>query len=322
MDGLETPVQIPLRKNLTKTRSAVTVLIVTFHSRDWIGRCLDSLYDTAGELISGCHVVDNASGDGCADLIRDRYPQVRLTVQKENLGFSKGINRAAVGAAGDFLLVLNPDTILRPGALEELVKFLEHRPAAAVCGPQILGLDGKPQFQARRGFPTPLNAAAYMFGLDHLFPGNQKIAGYARRGLSFDQEMLTDVLTGACMLVRKRDFVTVGGFDEDYFLFGEDIDFCWKLRSAGREVWYVPSAVVQHAKGHSMGSAPGVAGREFYRAMRIYMNKRLEGVHGHTSLAVAKMGVRLAEWWSCRGKIRHSTKSTIANSHSEKDGID
>jgi hypothetical protein len=244
--------------------------------------------------------VDNASHDGTADLVRQTFPQVRLIANRDNAGFGRAVNAAARSAGGEFLLILNPDTVVEPGAIAELVMFLRHRLQAGACGPKVIGPDGGFRHDCRRGFPTPMNAFGYFTGLDRVFPHSRKLGGYHRRWLSPDVEVTTDCLSGSCFLVRRSVFQSVGGFDEDYFLFGEDIDLCWKVRRAGIEIWFVPAARAIHAKGASMRFAPATARREFYRSMRLFVDKRLRPYYPRVILSVVKTGVRLAERLSAR----------------------
>jgi GT2 family glycosyltransferase len=274
-------------------RACVSALIVTYESRSHIGACLESIERTAASLLAGCHIVDNCSSDGTADMLEAEFPQVDLIRNAENIGFGRAVNQAAARASGDYLLIVNPDTIIRPGTIESLVRFMDYRPGAGACGPKIVDFDGEFQYYCRRGFPTPLNSLAYLTGLDRLFPSSRRLSGYYRRDIPGDIEMITDSLAGCFMLVRREAFAHVGGFDEDYFLFGEDIDLCWKLKEAGFEVWYVPSAVAVHRKGASMSRARDVARREFYRAMKLFMDKRLTPHYSRITLAFAKMGVNL-----------------------------
>lgn len=272
-------------------RDCVSTLIVTFESGPHIGVCLESLQSTAKGWLTGSHIVDNASKDGTAELVEERYPWVRLIRNTENVGFGRAVNQAAKAATGEYLLILNPDTVISPGAVGTLVNFLDHRPVAAACGPKIVDFQGTFQYYCRRGFPTPLNALGYLSGLDRLLPSSHALGGYYRRNIPSDLEIMTDSLAGCFMMVRREAFLKVGGFDEDYFLFGEDIDLCWKLRLAGHEVWYVPSALVEHRKGASMSYARNRARREFYRSMKLFMDKRLTSHYSPVTLAIAKMGV-------------------------------
>ncbi len=279
-------------------RPCVSVIIVTYESGEHIGHCIASLKETAREWLRDIVVVDNASSDGSADLVAQSAPDVTLLRNAENLGFGRAMNQGARAASGEYLLLLNPDCTAEPRAVAELAHFLDHRSTAGACGPQMVDQHGNFQYSSRRGFPTPLNSFAYFSRLDRMFPRSHSLGGYQRRHLDPRFEVETDSLSGACMLIRADLFRSLGGFDEDYFLFGDDIDLCWKIRHAGHEVWYVPSARVVHVKGASMSKHPQVAQREFYRSMHIFIDKRLRGRYSGFSLALVKLGVAAAEGWA------------------------
>jgi GT2 family glycosyltransferase len=279
---------------MTFERPCVSVVIVTYESAVHIAGCLDSLRATASGWLADCRVVDNDSHDGTAELVAQQADWVKLLQNPENRGFGRAVNLAARDASGELLLILNPDTVIQPQAVEELVRFLDHCTPAAAAGPRLVSPHGAFQFTSRRGFPTPLNSLAYLTGVDRLFPHSQTLGGYYRRDLPPEREAATDSLSGACMMVRTDCFRSVSGFDEDYFLYGEDIDLCWKLKKAGHEIWYVPSATVVHVKGASMRRARRVARREFYRSMELFIGKRLTAQYPRAVLWATKLGVRVA----------------------------
>lgn len=292
-------------------RPCITAIIVTYNSQREIADCLRSLHATAGDWLHECLIADNASADGTADFVAAHFQSATLTRNVENLGYGRAINRIAPAARGEFLLILNPDTVVQPGAIAALATCLDHRPQAAACGPQLRSKCGAIRLESRRGFPTPAAAFGYFTGLDRVFPHSRIWARYLMPGISPALEMRTDALSGSCMLVRRDRFLDVGGFDEDYFLFGEDIDLCWKLHHAGGEIWYVPSAIVTHIKGASMRQAAALARREFYRSMRLFMRKRLRGNGSAVGLRLASLGVALASLW---GRRSHWNQRTPAPS--------
>jgi GT2 family glycosyltransferase len=275
-------------------RLCVSVIIVTYESKPHVAACLDSLYATARDWLADCQIVDNASRDSTVDFVQRNYGWARVIANAENVGYGRAINQAAATATGDYLLILNPDTVLDPHAVENLALFLDYRPQCAASGPKIVSQSGSFRVSARRGFPTPLNALGYLTGMDRLFPRSRALASYCLRGLSPDLEVAADSLSGACMMIRRRSFVDVGGFDEDYFLFGEDIDLCWKLKHSGSEIWYVPSAKLMHVKGASMKSSRQIAKREFYRSMHLFMDKRLSASYPRPVLWLTRLGVSAA----------------------------
>jgi hypothetical protein len=204
------------------------------------------------------------------------------------------VNLAAREAGSEFIMALNPDACLQPDTMNELVSLLDHRTEAGICGPRVTDPDGRFQPACRRGFPTPWNTIGYFSRLNKLFPHSRTVAGYHLQNIPTDREMQIEVLAGSCFLIRCDLFREIGGFDEDYFLYGEDVDLCWKIREAGREVWYVPAAHVTHRKGSSMHKAPALSRRAFYHSMLVYIDKRLRRRYPAPVRAVMKLGVGAA----------------------------
>jgi O-antigen biosynthesis protein len=299
-------------------KPCVSVIIVTYESRDFIDACLASVSRTCREWIAEYCVVDNASQDGTTERFSARFPGVQLIVNTENIGFGRAVNAAARKCVGEYLLILNPDTIVMPEAVAGLIQFLQYRPQAGACGPKVISPDGRFRNDSRRGFPTPLNAFGYFSGLDRIFPQSRTFGGYHRRWLSPDREVIADCLSGSCLLIRRSLFESAGGFDEDYFLFGEDIDLCWKIKQAGWETWFVPSAVVVHAKGASMRFVPLTARREFYRSMRLFIDKRLTSRYSPIMLSMAKIGIGIAAMISSRYRNSAGGDSEISARRIEK----
>jgi len=238
----------------------VSTIIVTFNSAGVIRACLDSLAADAAAGAMEVIVVDNASGDGTPALVVREYPWVRLIASRENLGYSKGVNLGIRSATGRFLFILNPDTVVRRGAVQKLVDFMERTPDAGIVGPKLVFHDGSVQLSCRRFYTftvlvmrrTPLgkifrNAGAVR---DHLM-------------LDFDHESTRQVdwLIGAAMLVRRQAVESVGLMDERFFLYFEDVDWCYRMAHKGLKVYYVADSVVEH--GYQRESAQAVINRSF-----------------------------------------------------------
>ncbi len=274
-------------------RGCVAVIIVNYNVRDLLDRALRSLHETAGTLINEIWVVDNASTDDTADFLAQRWPNVNLVVNKENRGYSQANNQGIKKSQSDYILVLNPDTEVQRGALQELVEFMDSRPQAGVCGPKIISPQGYFRPECRRGFPTPLAAFSRLFGLATLFPRSRVFGKYHLTYLEPDYEAQVDALSGACMMVRRKATENVGYFDEDYFLYGEDIDWCWRMKKAGWEVWYIPRASIIHIKGASMRRSSGRSDWFFFDAMRIFVRKHLRDKYPPPLLWLLDTGIRL-----------------------------
>lgn len=259
------------------------MVIVNHGTAALLADCLRSL---AGGGLAGLEaavwVVDNASSDDSVALLRRDFPWVRLIASDQNLGFSTANNlalRAAGFAAGNaaplpfrHALILNPDTVVPPGALGRLVADLEAEPELAVVGPRLLLPDGSLDLACRRSFPSPEVSLYRFLGLSRRFPRHPRFGRYNLTFLPEDQDADVDSVVGACMLVRGTAIRRVGLFDEVFWMYGEDLDWCMRFKQAGWRVAYRPRTVVHHVKrAASRGSAR--ARYEFQRAMWLFYRK-------------------------------------------------
>ena len=253
----------------------LSVVFLSYNTRDLTRQALSSVLAAAEGLEVEIFVVDNASADGSADVVAEEFPQVKLICNEANVGFAAGNNVALRQVAGEYVLLINTDTIVRRDALRTMVEFLDEHPEAGACGCKILDPDGTLQLDSRRGFPTPLAAFCKMSGLSRLFPKHPLIAHYHMTYLDPEQRAEVEVLSGSCMMVRKSAMDQVGLLDEDYFMYGEDIDWCYRLHQAGWKIYYVPTTEIIHFRGES---GRGVPLRILYRkshAMSIFVNKHM-----------------------------------------------
>jgi N-acetylglucosaminyl-diphospho-decaprenol L-rhamnosyltransferase len=252
---------------------SVSVVVVSYNVRDHLARCLEAVVDRGHEVV----VVDNSSTDGTPDLVRERFPSVRLIELPENRGFGAGNNAGMEVATGDWYLLLNADAWPVGDAVERLAAFGDERADAAVVGPRLLNSDGSLQ-RSVRGFPTLWRLATEYLFLRKLAPRTQAFNAFY--GARFDHESVreADWLYGACLLVRRRAAEEIGLFDEDFFLFSEETDWCYRFREAGWNVLFYPGAEVVHVGGASHG------GRMFK-----------ENVRGHLRFFAKHRGSREAE---------------------------
>ncbi|HLH26244.1 MAG TPA: glycosyltransferase family 2 protein [Chloroflexota bacterium] len=269
----------------------VGVVIVTYNSARVLGPCLESLRAQEPAVALTTVVVDNGSVDGTPELARARFPEVRLIEAPRNGGFSYGTNiglralglldgpSAASAPLCDYVLFLNADTELPAGALGELVGLLARRPEIGAVSPRLVRLDGALDQACRRGFPTPWNALCHLLGLDRRWPHSRRFGRYNLTYLPEDQPAAVDAVAGAFMLLPAAAVRQVGAWDEEYFAYGEDIDYCLRLHRAGWTVWYEPSVTVLHLKGAISQQRSLRMIAEFYRAMRVYYRKHQAGGH-------------------------------------------
>ncbi|RMH69704.1 MAG: glycosyltransferase family 2 protein [Gemmatimonadetes bacterium] len=229
----------------------VSASIVTWNSAAYIRDCLRSLLDSGPRIQLEITVVDNASSDETVSVIQREFPHIRLIQNETNLGYTRAMNQGIAGAQGDFILQLNPDTILFPGALETMVDFLQMHPEVGLVGPQLLDPDGTVQPSCRE-FPTFRTLVYEMFGLSWLFPRSPRF-GHWRMGY-FDHltSRVVDQPMGACVLIRKDVMAQIGQLDERFFMFYSDVDLCVQVQRLGYQNYFLVDAQVTHYKGVSV----------------------------------------------------------------------
>jgi N-acetylglucosaminyl-diphospho-decaprenol L-rhamnosyltransferase len=223
----------------------VSVVIVTYNALPWLERCLESVRGVQTV------VVDNDSTDGTIAFVRERFPEVRV-VEQENRGLAAGWNVGLAETAGRYVLLLNSDAWLAEGALERLGEFADAQPKAAVVGPRLRYPDGRLQ-RSVRGFPTLWRLATEYFFLRKLAPRSRALNSFYGGGFGHDEVHEVDFLLGACLLVRRAAVDEVGAADESFFLFSEEVDWCYRFRRAGWKVVFFPGAEAFHVGGASHG---------------------------------------------------------------------
>ncbi len=271
----------------------LSIVFLNYNTRDLTRQALNSVLAAAEGLAVEIFVVDNASVDGSADMVAEEFPQVKLICNEANVGFAAGNNVALRRVTGEYVLLINTDTIVRRDALRTMVEFLDAHPEAGACGCKILDPDGTLQLDSRRGFPTPLAAFCKMSGLSRFFPKHPLIAHYHMTYLDPEQTAEVEVLSGSCMMVRKAAMDQVGLLDESYFMYGEDIDWCYRFHQAGWKNYYVPTTSIIHFRGES---GRGVPLRILYRksrAMSIFVNKHMARRFRFFPLWLLQVGIAL-----------------------------
>ncbi|HHS98516.1 MAG TPA: glycosyltransferase family 2 protein [Chloroflexi bacterium] len=255
------------------------IVIVNYNTRDLLRTCLETVYASEGPVSFEVCVVDNGSTDGSAAMVASTFPQVRLIANGDNRGYPAANNQGlrAFGFpdgadAPRFALLLNPDTELPPGALREMVAFMDDRPDAGVAGPKLVRRDGSLDLACRRSFPSPEVAFYRLVGLSRLFPRSRRFGRYNLTYLDPDQVAEVDAVVGAFMMVRREAIRQVGLLDEAFFMYGEDLDWCYRIKAAGWKVYYNPAVTVLHIKRASSRRNPR-ARVEFWRAMSIFYRK-------------------------------------------------
>ena len=253
----------------------ISIVIVSYNVKEFLRGAIVSVERSlrAGGLTGEIMVVDNDSGDGSAEMVAAEFPNVRLYALKENLGFGRANNLAMRDTTGEYILILNPDTIVGEDTLLTMRDFMRAHPEAGLAGCKLLNGDGTFQLSCRRGFPSPWASFTKLFGLAHLFPKSPLFAQYNLTHLPVDETYEIDALGGAFMMFSRPAFVATKGFDEDYFMYGEDIDLCFRTKQAGFKVFYVPTTATIHFKGESTKRSAINEINVFYEAMHIFVKK-------------------------------------------------
>ena len=229
----------------------LSVIVVNWNTRDLLRACLTSLRESlAGSLLTAeIIVVDNASADGSAKMVAAEFPECRLIANAENRNYAAGNNQGLAMATGEYQLLLNPDTEVPSGALASLIDFLRQRPRAGAVAPALEGTDSVVQASVR-GFPTPRALAGALTGLAALFPRSEW-GRYRALDLPADRPSEVDQPMASAFLIRREALAAVGAFDEQFPLFFNDVDLCYRLKQAGWEIWYEPAVRITHVGGAS-----------------------------------------------------------------------
>ena len=237
-----------MKKQLKTEKPELSIVILSFNTKKLLRECLVSLEKVKNEANFEIIVVDNSSSDGSADMVKRVFPNVKLIKNTKNLGFAAGNNSAQSFCKGELVLFLNSDTLVKKNTLKQTVKYINKKKKTGAVTCKIILPDGSLDKDARRSFPTPWVALTHFSGLDRLFPKSKTLSKYWYGYMSPDQVHEVDVLQGAYFMTRKEILDDIGWFDEDYFLDGEDIDLCWRIKKNGWKVTYYPKVSIVHVK--------------------------------------------------------------------------
>lgn len=252
----------------------LSVTICSWNTAGDLRKCLQSLEDVRAESSFEAIVVDNASEDGSPEMVEREFPWVRLMRQSVNLGFAGGHNLAIRNRKGKHVFLLNSDAFVHAGALRTLVDYAETHPGVGIVGPKILNPDGSLQYSCRR-FPNPVAAMFRNTPLGKLFPHNRFTREYLMTDWEHDAPRPVDWVSGAAMLASEAMIDSVGVMDEGYFMYCEDVDWCWRARESGWEIVYLPTSVVTHAIGRSTDRIANQMIVRFHRSMLRFYRLRM-----------------------------------------------
>jgi GT2 family glycosyltransferase len=257
---------------MTAGKPLVSAIVVNWNTRDQLLDCLRAYY-ACSDVPAEAVVVDNASVDGSVEAVAHEFPEAKVVRQHANVGFGRANNAGLQVAEGRFILLMNPDVTVMPGCVGRLADFLLVRPDAAAVGPRLQRPDGLLDETARRGFPSPGATLFHYTGLGKAFPHSERLNRYSMGHLPATETHEIDCGTAACMMVRRGAIDRVGFFDPDYFMFGEDLDLCYRLKSGGWKVFYLPTARAVHAKASGSRQEESRMRLEYHRAMWTFHHK-------------------------------------------------
>lgn len=256
----------------------ISVIIVNYNVKELLEQCIKSILSASQKLNVEIIVVDNNSFDGSIEHLKTKFPnqpKLKLIESPVNLGFAKANNLGVKEAAGEYLLILNPDTILQEDTLEKTLQFYKTTPGIGAMTCKLILPNGKLDLACRRSFPTPSVAVYRILGLSRIFPKNRMFGKYNLTYLNENETYEVDAIVGAFMLIKKDIYEKVKGFDEDYFMYGEDLDLCFRIKKEGYGIYYYPDTSIIHYKGESTKKSSTSYINNFYGAMQVFVKKNL-----------------------------------------------
>ncbi|MBK7105849.1 MAG: glycosyltransferase [Ignavibacteriae bacterium] len=251
----------------------LSIIIVNYNVKEYLLNLLDSIKQASKNIITEIIVVDNNSDDGSIPAINEKFPQV-ITIQNlTNVGFGAANNQALEISKGKNILLINPDTLVRENTFEEMIKFLDQNPKVGIAGCKVLNPDGTLQLACRRSFPKPWVSFTKVMGLSKLFPQSKLFAKYNLTYLDENKSYEVDAISGSFMMLTREAYDKVGGFDTDFFMYGEDLDLCYRIQKSGLKVFYVHNTEIIHYKGESTKRSKIDETKIFYNAMHLFVRK-------------------------------------------------
>jgi GT2 family glycosyltransferase len=252
----------------------LSVIIVSYNVCDFLRQCLHSVELASHKIKSEIFVVDNNSADSSVEMVKTEFPKVRILSNKINLGFSAANNQAIRISNGRFVLLLNPDTIVNEDTFSECLDFMSKHPDAGAIGIRMINGSGNFLPESKRAFPSPLTGLFKSFGFSFLFPKSKLFNNYYLPQINSRETSPTEVISGAFMFIRREALNKSGLLDENFFMYGEDIDLSYRLMQTGYMNYYFSDIQIVHFKGRSTDRNSFTDIRYFYKAMRIYVKKR------------------------------------------------
>ena len=253
----------------------LSIIIVNYNVKEFLQNLLHSAEKASSRISKEIIVIDNASDDGSVDIIKQKFPTVKLVENKNNIGFGSANNQGLKIAQGKYILFINPDCIVSENTFDKMISFFNEHPDCGLAGCKILNSDGSLQLACRRSFPGPWTSFTKVTGLSNLFPGTRIFARYNLTYLDENRTHEVDAVSGSFMMIKRDAYEKVGGFDDQFFMYGEDLDLCYRVQKAGFKVYYVPDTQIIHYKGESTKRSNLDETKLFYDAMHKFVKKHL-----------------------------------------------
>jgi len=272
----------------------LSVIIVSYNVRYFLEQCLLSVIKASEGIDCEIFVVDNNSVDGSCSMVKNEFPGIKLIINHTNRGFSAANNQALQLATGRFILILNPDTIVEEDTFRKCISFMEQYPDAGAVGVRMT--DGKGRFlpESKRGIPGPGTAFYKMIGLSYLFPKSKRFNKYYLGYLDEKKTTKADIIAGAFMFLRREAVRKTGLLDENFFMYGEDIDYSYRILQAGFSNYYFPGTNIIHFKGQSTSKENLNVFIAFYKAMIIFVHKHLSNDNSKILIILIKIAIILS----------------------------
>ena len=269
----------------------ISIIIVSYNVKTFLQHCIHSVQKASLGLNTELFVVDNNSIDGTGDMVQREFPNVNFIGNKLNLGFGKANNQALQRSRGKYVLFLNPDTLIDENTLRVFLEFMDSNKKVGIAGPKILNSDGTLQLACRRSFPSPSIALPKLLGLSSLFPKSKLFGKYNLTYLDPNKSYAVDAVSGSFMFCRGELIRELKGFDEDFFMYGEDLDLCRRVQLKDSLVYYLADTTIIHHKGESSKSAPFDSLLAFYKAMDIFFRKHFSSLYSFITTLFFRLGI-------------------------------
>lgn len=271
----------------------VSVIIVSYNTRALVLECLDTVFRSRGDLELEIFVVDNASHDGTVEAVREDFPQCHVIASERNEGFSRANNKAIRQSTGEYILLLNPDTLLSDDVLFKMTHFMENHPDVGMVSSKLVTGDGSLDLACRRSFPSLWDGLCRASGMSSKFPNSRLFARYNLTYLDENETYEVDAINGAFMFTRREAVEEVGLLDEIFFMYGEDLDWCYRFRQAHWKIMYHPVATTVHLKGQSSGPRSSRMIREMFKSTAQFYRKHQFGSIGPVQKSLILMALTL-----------------------------